>query len=98
MAIQSYQDEGTRDIAESINSKAARRTLPVPLHPLARRRMAVLDAMTSMAELTLFPGWRLEQLRGDRSGQYSLRINDQYRICFAWNGIDVFEVEITDYH
>ncbi len=60
--------------------------------------MSVLDAMTSLAELAPFPGWRLEQLRGDRSGQYSLRINDQYRICFAWNGIDVFEVEITDYH
>ena len=98
MAIQSYRDEGTRDIAESVNSKAARRTLPAQLHPLARRRLAALDAITSLKELLPFPGWRLEQLRGDRSGQYSIRINDQYRICFTWSGMDVLEVEITDYH
>ena len=98
MAIQSYRDEGTRDIAESVNSKAAQRTLPVHLHQPARRRLAVLDAMTSLAELSLFPGWRLEQLRGDRVGQYSIRINDQNQICFEWNGMDVLDVEITDYH
>lgn len=98
MAIQSYQDEGTRDIAEAVNSKAARRALPVHLHLPARRRMAALHAMTALADLALFPGWRLEQLEGDRSGQYSVRINDQYRICFTWNGIDALSVEITDYH
>ncbi len=98
MAIQSYRDEGTRDIAESVNSKAARRTLPAHLHPQARRRLAALDAMVTLADLALFPGWRIEQLKGDRMGQYSIRINDQYRICFEWNGLDVFDVEITDYH
>ena len=98
MAIQSYLDEGTREIAESVNSKAARRTLSVHLHQPARRRLAVLDAMTSLAELSLFPGWGLEQLSGDRAGQHSIRINDQYRICFEWNGIDVLDAEITDYH
>ena len=98
MAIQSYRDEGTRDIAESVNSKAARRTLPAQLQAPARRRLAALDAMTAPTDLNLFPGWRLEQLKGDRSGQYSIRINDQYRICFQWNGIDVLDVEVTDYH
>lgn len=98
MAIQSYRDEGTRDIAESVNSKAARRTLPVHLHQSARRRLAALDAMTSLTDLMLFSGWRLEQLKGDRTGQISIRINDQYRICFEWNGTDVQNVEITDYH
>jgi len=98
MAIQSYRDEGARDIAESANPTAARRALPVQLHQQARRRMAALDAMTALADLALFPGWRLEQLKGDRTGQYSLRINDQYRICFQWNGIDVLNVEIADYH
>lgn len=98
MAIQSYRDEGTRDIAEGVNSKTARRVLPVHLHSPARRRMATLNAMTALADLALFPGWRLEQLKGDRSGQYSMRINDQYRICFIWNGIDALSVEITDYH
>ena len=98
MAIQSYQDDGTRDIAESINSKVARRILPVELHQAARRRLATIDAMTSVAELLLFPGWRLEQLRGNRAGQYSIRINDQYRICFQWDGVNAEQVEITDYH
>ena len=98
MAIQFYRDEGVRDIAESANTQAARRTLSVQLHQQARRRLAALDAMTALADLTLFPGWRLEQLKGDRTGQYSIRINDQYRICFQWNGIDVLNVEITDYH
>lgn len=54
--------------------------------------------MTSPVDLLLFPGWRLEQLKGDRSGQYSIRINDQCRICFVWNETDVLNVEITDYH
>lgn len=98
MAIQSYWDEGTRDIAESVNSKAARRTLPAHLHQQARKRLAALDAMTALSDLALFPGWRLEQLKGDRTGQHSIRINDQYRICFEWNEIDVLNVEITDYH
>lgn len=98
MAIQSYRDEGTRDIADGVNSKAARRVLPVYLHSPARKRLATLNAMTAFADLAVFPGWRLEQLKGDRSGQYSVRINDQYRICFAWNGIDALSVEITDYH
>ncbi len=98
MAIQSYRDEGTRDIAEGVNSKAARRALPVHLQESARRRLAALNAMTAFADLALFPGWRLEQLKGDRTGQYSIRINDQYRICFTWNGIDTLNVAITDYH
>ncbi len=98
MAIQSYQNDGTRDIAENVNSKVARRTLPPELHQITRRRLATLDAMTSLAELSLFPGWRLEQLKGDRTGQYSIRINDQYRICFVWDGLNVDQVEITDYH
>jgi len=54
--------------------------------------------MTAIRELAAFPGWRLEMLKGDRAGQYSIRINDQYRICFVWNGIDVEDVEIVDYH
>jgi proteic killer suppression protein len=49
-------------------------------------------------DLKVPPGNRLEKLRGDRQGQYSIRINDQYRICFVWRGHDAFDVEITDYH
>lgn len=98
MAITSYGDAGTRDVAESVNSKEARRALPVALHNAARRRLAVLDAMVKLSELSAFPSWRLETLKGDRSGQYSIRINRQYRICFRWNDVDASDVEITDYH
>lgn len=98
MAIHSYRTDGSRDIAESVNSTAARRTLPVELFRAARRRIAALDGMTSLTDLRIFPGWRLEALKGDRAGEYSIRINDQYRICFEWDGVHVHNVEITDYH
>jgi len=98
MAIKSYKNSETRDIAESVASKTSRRLLPVELHSAARRRLATLDAMTSLSELAIFRGWRLELLKGDRMGQYSIRINDQYRICFSWDGIDAENVEVTDYH
>jgi proteic killer suppression protein len=58
----------------------------------------MLDAAQAVEDLVRPPGNRLEKLRGERSGQYSIRINDQYRICFAWKGHDAYEVEIVDYH
>ena len=58
----------------------------------------MIDAATAPEDLKSPPGNRLEKLRGDRAGQYSIRINDQYRICLAWRGHDAFEVDITDYH
>jgi len=63
----------------------------------ARVRLALLDAATSLGDLQL-PGLRLEALKGDRRGQYSIRVNDQYRICFAWRDGDAHDVEIVDYH
>jgi len=63
----------------------------------ARVRLEVLDAATSLRDLDL-PGFRLEPLKGDRKGQHSIRINDQYRICFAWHDGDAHDVEIVDYH
>jgi toxin HigB-1 len=63
----------------------------------ARVRLEVLDAATSLRDLDL-PGFRLEALKGNRKGQYSIRINDQYRICFKWRGVDAHDVEIVDYH
>ena len=63
----------------------------------ARVRLEVLDAATSLGDLDL-PGFRLEALKGDRKGQYSIRINDRYRICFAWRDGDSYDVEIVDYH
>jgi len=98
MPIRSYRNLVSRDIAESVKSKGARRLLPITLHRSAIRILAALDAMTSLNELIAFPGWRLEKLRGNRNGQYSLRINRQYRVCFNWDGKDVSDVEIVDYH
>ncbi|HOQ48105.1 MAG TPA: type II toxin-antitoxin system RelE/ParE family toxin [Bryobacteraceae bacterium] len=63
----------------------------------ARVRLALLNAATSLGDLQL-PGLRLEALKGDRRGQYSIRVNDQYRICFAWRDGDAHDVEIVDYH
>lgn len=65
---------------------------------VARRKLEMLDAATSLADLSQIPGNRLEALKGDRAGQYSIRINDQWRICFEWVEGDSFNVEIIDYH
>jgi toxin HigB-1 len=63
-----------------------------------RRKLAMLDAVAKLEDLRVPPGNRLERLAGDRKGQHSIRINDQYRICFAWREGNVHDVEITDYH
>ena len=65
---------------------------------VALRKMKQLDAARVLSDLTIFPGNRLEALRGNRVGQRSIRINDQYRLCFVWRNGDAFEVEIVDYH
>jgi toxin HigB-1 len=62
------------------------------------RKLLILDAATSLEDLRTPPGNRLEKLSGQRSGQYSIRINNQWRVCFQWNAGDAFDVEIVDYH
>jgi len=65
---------------------------------MARRKLLLLDAVRSLDELRSPPGNRLEALKGDRRGQYSIRINDQWRLCFRWQGEEAWDVEIVDYH
>jgi len=65
---------------------------------IARRKLLYLHRARSLQDLLAFPGNRLEALRGDRKGQYSIRINDQWRVCFAWKDGDAYDVEIVDYH
>ena len=65
---------------------------------VARRKLRMLNNAQSLSDLRVPPGNRLEALRGDRAGQHSIRINDQWRICFEWRGTDAYEVEIVDYH
>jgi toxin HigB-1 len=64
----------------------------------AQRKLEMLNAAQELGDLSAIQGNRLEKLRGDRDGQYSIRINDQWRVCFAWQEGDALDVEITDYH
>ena len=87
--IASFADRGTEDVFDGRSSKIALRTCPRRLWRVAGRK---LDQLNRVA------GNRLEKLKGDREGQYSIRINDQYRICFIWEAGYAYKVEITDYH
>jgi|ERR1051325_7223621 proteic killer suppression protein len=98
MAILSFANRGTEDINYGRRSKAALRLLGGALHEKARVKLARLHAANSLNDLATLPGNRLEKLLGDRAGQYSIRINDQFRICFNWTNIGATEVEIADYH
>jgi proteic killer suppression protein len=74
------------------------RRFPGSLHRLMLRKLVVLDAAATLDDLRVPPGNRLERLRGKRLGQYSIRVNDQWRVCFKWKDGDAFDVEIVDYH
>ena len=76
----------------------ARKLLPLELHSKAQVKIARIGAATSLQDLLDLKGNRFEALKGDRKGQYSIRINDQYRICFRWADPDALDVEIVDYH
>ena len=96
--IRSFKDEGTQDIFNGRDSKAARRRCPRVLWKAAARKLDQLDSVVTLQELRVPPGNRLEPLSGDRMGQLSIRINDQYRICFSWSEDGPNDVEIVDYH
>jgi len=98
MPIKSFKDDGTRNIAEERATKAARKKLPAILHAAAYRKIVFLDNAHALTDLTAWKSLRLEKLQADRKNQFSIRINDQYRICFRWSGADAFEVEVVDYH
>ena len=72
--------------------------IPSTIHQTALRRLTQLQAATSLHDLRIPPGNRLHALRGNRQGRYAIRINDQYRLCFRWEGREAYEIEITDYH
>jgi proteic killer suppression protein len=96
--IRSFHDSGTEDIFNRINSKEARKTCPEGLWAVARRKLDQLNAVVSLGSLRIPPGNKLEVLRGDRFGQHSIRINEQFRICFIWTDQGPERIEITDYH
>jgi len=92
--IRSFRDKETRRIAEGKRS----RKLPQSIQRRAKMRLDRLNAATSLEDLRLPPSHRLEALSGDRKGQHSIRINDQWRICFVWQDGHAYDVEIVDYH
>jgi proteic killer suppression protein len=90
--IRSCKDRETEKLLRRVPSRKFQR-----IERTARLKLDFLDAAAALTDLTL-PGLRLEKLSGNRAGQYSIRINEQYRICFRWREGDAYEVEVTDYH
>ncbi len=96
--IVSFKNQETEDIFNGKNTKSARKLCPQSLWRVATRKLDQLDSVLKIEELKVPPGNRLESLSGNRKGEFSIRINQQYRICFKWSESGPSEVEITDYH
>ena len=92
--IGSFRDRETEKVFERTRS----RRLPADVQRRAHRKLLILDAAQALEDLRIPPGNRLERLSGNRAGQYSIRVNDQWRVCFRWERGDAHDVEITDYH
>lgn len=92
--IKSFRDKET----EKIFNRYFSGKLPRNIQNNARKKLILLDSVTEIDDLRVPPGNRLEALKGDRKGQHSMRINDQWRICFKWKDGNSYDVEITDYH
>ena len=92
--IKSFRDKET----ERLFSRHFSRRFPTNLHRFAWKKLAMLDAAEQLDDIRVPPGNHLEKLSGNRVGQYSIRINDQWRICFRWREGNAYDVEITDYH
>ena len=93
MSIKSFRCKETQRLFDRLRVRRL-----VEIEAVARRKLQQLHAAASLEFLRVPPGNRLERLKGDGAGQYSIRINDQYRVCFRWTGHDAEDVEIVDYH
>jgi len=96
--IRSFADGATEDIFDGVATPRARRACPDALWPTARRKLTQVNGVIDLRELSIPPGNRLERLSGDRRGQHSIRINEQYRVCFRWEDGYADDVQVTDYH
>ncbi len=92
--INSFRDKET----EKIFNRRLSNKFPHNIQRIARKKLVILDAVTDLNDLRIPPGNRLEAMKGNRKGQHSIRINEQWRICFKWREGDAHEVEIIDYH
>ena len=96
--IHSFRDGGTEDIFNGSETKRARQVCPATVRKAARRKLELLDSASILRDLRAPPGNQLEALKKDRAGQHSIRVNDQYRVCFVWTEVGPANVEIVDYH
>jgi toxin HigB-1 len=92
--IRSFRDKDT----QRLFLREPKRIWSLSVQRAGLRKLLILDAATSLEDLRVPPGNRLEKLSGRRLGQYSIRVNDRWRVCFRWDSGDVFDVEIVDYH
>jgi proteic killer suppression protein len=92
--IQTFRDRET----ERLFDRNPSRKLGANVQRAALRKLRILDAAVTLQDLRVPPGNRLEKLKGNRAGQHSIRINDQWRVCYVWDSGDAYDVEITDYH
>jgi proteic killer suppression protein len=98
MGIKSFRDKESSNIAAGIDNKRTQKRLPSELHRSALRKIQILRAAKQLSDIRNFPGLKLERLKGERSNEYSIRINVQFRICFKWDDGNAIEVSIEDYH
>jgi len=92
--IKNFKDDETQKIYQ----RQCLRKLPPDIQQVALRKLRMINNSISINDLRVPPANRLEKLSGNRAGQWSIRINDQWRVCFRWEGSDALDVEITDYH
>ena len=95
--MEMIQSFACAETVKIFNGSIARR-FPIEIQRTARRKLLQLHAAVTVRDMAVPPGNRLEALKGGRSGQHSIRVNDQWRVCFRWQGSDAYEVEIVDYH
>jgi len=95
--IRSFADDTTADLFRERNTRSARR-IPLDVWRAVQRKLKALDVAARLGDLTIPSGNRLERLSGDKTGRYSIRVNDRYRITFRWEHEDVYEVRVEDYH
>jgi proteic killer suppression protein len=96
--IRSFANQATEDLFNGRNTSSARRACPIRLWSIVQRKLDQLDSAVLLSELRVPPGNNLEALHGNRKGQYSIRINERYRICFRWLQNEADSVEVVDYH
>jgi proteic killer suppression protein len=96
--IRTFADAAAEDLFNGVDSRRARTACPAALWPVVRRKLTQLNRVRDLRELTVPPGNRLERLHGNREDQHSIRVNQQYRVCFHWEDGYADQVEVTDYH